>query len=133
MADVSNNAHDDAACEVKPLTDDELLGGLWWGDPEWPAYCNPLWREYVERKHEWEAYRKAVASVLRQAEPLAPEDAPEPSFHSSPKAEATVAVVRAAKQFCDHEPLSARKQAGHRVGLHRAVAKLRRLETTDAR
>ena len=30
-------------------------------------------------------------------------------------------VVEAAKQFCNMEPLSPRKQPGHRVGLHRSV------------
>jgi hypothetical protein len=49
------------------MSDDDVLSGLWWSDPEWPAYCGPLWREYVERKHEWNDYRKSVANVLRNA------------------------------------------------------------------
>ena len=54
---------------VAPLSDDELLSGLWWGDPEWPTFANGLWREYVERKHEWMEYRAAVATVLRNLKP----------------------------------------------------------------
>ncbi len=49
------------------MSDDDILSGLWWGDPEWPAYCDPLWREYVKRMREWESYRSAVATVLRNA------------------------------------------------------------------
>ncbi len=51
------------------LTDDQLLDGLWWGDPEWPAWCDGIWREYVERMHEFNHYRSAVATLLRSATP----------------------------------------------------------------
>lgn len=51
------------------LTDDEILSGLWWGDPEWPAWCDGIWREYVERMHEFNHYRSAVATLLRSATP----------------------------------------------------------------
>lgn len=48
---------------------DEILSGLWWGDPEWPAWCDGIWREYVERMHEFNHYRSAVATLLRSATP----------------------------------------------------------------
>lgn len=39
------------------LTDDELLRGLWWGDPEFGPAVNALHREYVERRHAWMDYK----------------------------------------------------------------------------
>ena len=51
------------------LSDDEVLSGLWWSEPEYPDWCGTLWREYVERKHAWNDYRAAVATVLRSANP----------------------------------------------------------------
>ena len=49
------------------LTDDQILSGLWWNDPEYPEWCGLLWREYVEKKHAWNDYRRGVATVLRGA------------------------------------------------------------------
>lgn len=78
---------------------------------------------------EEELTGEIIARNLRElADRLHSDTRNEPSFHSSPSAEARAKVVELAKQFCDHEPLSPRKQAGHRVGLHRAVAKLREIE-----
>lgn len=56
--------------EHRVLTDDELLDGLWWGDPEWPPFADGLWRHYVQRMHEWNAFKKSVATVLRSLEPI---------------------------------------------------------------
>lgn len=47
------------------LTDDELLGGLWWGDDEFGPAVNALWRDYVEKMHEWNQFRSEVATALR--------------------------------------------------------------------
>lgn len=49
----------------KELTDDELLSGLWWSDSAFHASTGVLWERYVQRKHEWEAYRRGIANVLR--------------------------------------------------------------------
>lgn len=58
------------------MTDDELLDGPWWGDPEWPAWCDGIWRGYVERMHEWNTYRRAVATLLRSATPSTDQETP---------------------------------------------------------
>lgn len=47
------------------LTDEELLRGLWWSDPEFdPAAC-AVWMAWVEEKHAFEAKKQGFATVLR--------------------------------------------------------------------
>ena len=50
---------------VKKLTDEELLGGLWWGDPEFEPLADEVWREYIEARNAWLERERAYATVLR--------------------------------------------------------------------
>lgn len=47
------------------LTDDQLLEGLWWGDPEFEPLALEVWQEYVDARNAWEERKKAYATVLR--------------------------------------------------------------------
>jgi hypothetical protein len=47
------------------LADDQLLEGLWWGDPEFEPLALEVWKEYVEARNAWEERKKAYATVLR--------------------------------------------------------------------
>lgn len=47
------------------LSDEDLLGGLWWGDPEFHPIADEVWREYVDARHAWAEREAAYATVLR--------------------------------------------------------------------
>jgi hypothetical protein len=40
------------------------LEGLWWGDEEFGPAVDALWREYIDRRHEWLRYETEVATAL---------------------------------------------------------------------
>lgn len=72
--DAWGNAIDEpCGCTGPEFSDDELLSGLWWSDPEYPAWAGPLWTEYVDRMHSWNKYRAGVATMLRDAIEANPE------------------------------------------------------------
>lgn len=58
-----------SACEHfvsgNELTDDELLSGLWWGDPEFHPLANDIWRGYINDRAKWDRQKAEYAIMLR--------------------------------------------------------------------
>jgi len=59
---------------MSSLTDEELLSGLWWSDPEYGPAVGALWRDYVERRREWDRYKAEVATSLRHLQRVTYDD-----------------------------------------------------------